>query len=483
MYGYLIVSTYASIPKNIYSVGRTPFVSIEWVIQRSSELCEQIEQIKGLPAKEEIMLNHEDYNLYYLAFDTEAMAPGVFMSKETALASSNMHHPQSELHIPFVETKTDIAKEYESFDAFFSSGLFTREKSILSKQLQPNQGLRLANEAKFSEKERVRRRFSVPLYRHIIPIKDVHIARLQLNQVNEFLSYRPHETHYPIQGLILAARLLKSFPEVESSQRELLHNLIRTYPRRWFKPKFDIGIFPSDQVILAGWPRKYQYFQMSVLLHDIIRQFLEVSNKKLPNTFAKRSVLGSGWLTSSLMLGFITDELTKSESEIDKDLVRLLAINLIFPADGYQYLPYILRVLPDDLGEDLMKFLFSVDNTDKALKRLIVNLKQGKIDSSPVKYLKHLHTDMKQFPQGKLLNLSRPMLALAYVLNQVKDGDIDLGTGSLYRDKCVNESVLNQRNFQQTRPIVFETKHEEVQEEDYAKNEFLNRMSGWFRGM
>ena len=241
--GFIVFSSYTSYLGSANIAKREPFTAVEIAVE--DHLKDAIGQFAEPAAN--ITIDEKDFTVFYFGFDTKSMEPGTLITPKEVVRKGFIRQPLDFFQEYFSE-RTGISQRIEPFEPFFNNAYVKMGQAI--------------NEARsdadylnknYNRTERHNRRQMVPYLRHIIAIEDVMQLQKVSTAVKAFFSYRPHETHYPIQGLILAIRVIQAYTEPGQVLHLKISQLLRHYPRRFFQSPSNAGVFPSDQIIgLSG---------------------------------------------------------------------------------------------------------------------------------------------------------------------------------------------------------------------------------------
>ena len=100
---FLSVSTFMTLPSSVYKQYKTPFTAIEFIVKANSHEENYIRKTTKVPPSSSIVIDGQNFYVFYLAYDTNSMQPGVFIAPKRAWGLGYMHteiHPMlSLIHI------------------------------------------------------------------------------------------------------------------------------------------------------------------------------------------------------------------------------------------------------------------------------------------------------------------------------------------------------------------------------------------------
>jgi hypothetical protein len=258
MFGKIIVSTYTESIKDLNQKYNTPFCALDLLVQANNTVHGAYLPEFVRAHRKKIHFDGHHYWHYRFAFDTDTLYPGQCISHEKEQAMGYHYLPLSMLdEYAFSKRLYDI-QSTAMLTGNISAGWFVKRIKLLAHQTV---GI-LEDHMRHA-----------PTYRHVVEIKSNKALQRVLLAVRDFFQYRPHETHYAIQGLMLAARVTQANLAHRGKLYKDFEALITHYPRAYFKPRSGCEIYPKDDLV---WriEQSYQYIQMAIYLHQLIRRSL-----------------------------------------------------------------------------------------------------------------------------------------------------------------------------------------------------------------
>lgn len=462
MLGRIVVSTYAQTITDIKKEYDIPFCTLDLFILVNHSAHEAMIPKSVLDCKAMVSIEDHNYWHYYFAFDKDTLYPGQCITKDRVIAMRYTHN-QLDLFTSYAfERRLFGLDGHCLFDSEINAKWFNIRHRLLK-------GLVVDAQGKSPDQS--------PTYRHVVDVHSEQVLNRMLRAMDDFFGYRPHETHYAIQGLILAARVMQAGLNRKGRLYWDYESLITYYPRTYFKPRSDCEIYPKKEMVWQ-MSQSQQYIHMAVYLHQLIRRGLYKPNQDILDP----DWVGYGCSGPEVLCLDIDRHLKRMNEWSLHRLVHEIEYRVVRFANGYNNLPGVLRILPDQLSFELMRGLLKTRILDqKAAWRLIDGLKHHRIPAMPIEYLRMIYEQLVNFKFGRIIGLTRFQLFLAYCMQLIPDGSIDLKIGETNHIQLMMSKSIILEHKKQFRPTVFyerqQKKHHIAM--DHGK-ELMERIRHWF---
>ena len=426
-YGGIAISTWVDIPGEIgEKIVNYPKVSIELLLpEEHDEAHHLVKQRLGSIPGIGVLWEDKAMCSYFLAYDENSMVAGIRQSLEMmrksdaiqlelSLGEQNVRSVIPELQ--YYEPKSWLYSQQDNIDS--EALLLAYQDKIVSGRKKANYQLKRLDKKVHAQHALPANQ---PTMRHVYYIKDFGQLDPILNAILSFEKYRPHETHYVIQGLVCATYILRALTPPGSKDNIVLRSIMSYYPRRWFSPKYIRNSYPIDQVNVDffGWPVMRQYQQLAFWFHKSLQNMIRQQINPVSPQYRDRRLLGSGVLvTSNLLFGYINGELMQEDKLDLEKFYRFLKGRIFSLPKGYLLLPLILREFPEEEGLELLKVIMGEKKSLQSypLLRLYQDLYHFRICALPIELLATLYDQYAQPGNLPILQAKGIQKTLCHIL-------------------------------------------------------------------
>ena len=463
MLGRIIISSHAEGIESLEQRYALPFCGIDLFLEANQTGHEIYMPKQVVAQRDKVIINGRHYWQYGFYFDPMTLYPGHCLSKQT-VTSRNLQYTQLTLYEQYaLDKRLYDSQSTALFARNISSNWFGKRQKVLS-----NHRVSLSSDqAQFT-----------PAYRHVVDLTSQQALERVLRAVEQFFSYRPHETHYSVQGLILSAKLVQASLAYQGKLYQDFESLITYYPRNYYHPRSPCVIHSKEDI---RWQLNthYQYLQMVVYLHQLIRRSLFRYHQ---------DILGLDWLgygknIPEVLCRDIYQHLVETKQYSPSLLAHKIEYHIIRFANGYVHLPGVLRILPDQMALILMQSLLKQKTLNqKAIWRLMEGLKYHRIPPMPIEYLIKVYEQLVDFKSGRFVALNRFQLWVAYCLQQIPEDSIDLKIGEPQMNEIMGGQGLDLLLKATYNPVKVNKKQcqNEHQTQQKRANQVLSRIRHWF---